>query len=45
MLADAKRNTRPDEYPIAVKVPDKKRALFTRSSITPTAAKASKDQT
>jgi hypothetical protein len=31
MLADAKRNTQPDDYPVAVKVPDKKRTLPTRN--------------
>jgi hypothetical protein len=30
MLADAQSNTKPEDFPIAVKVPDKKRTLPTR---------------
>jgi hypothetical protein len=31
MLAEAQRNTQPNKYPVAVKVPAKKRSLPTRT--------------
>jgi hypothetical protein len=45
MLAQAVRNTRPENYPVAVKVPEKKHTLPTRadSSARRSALKSNKD--